>query len=154
METKGKKAIMAKRARRRRKGNQWEVVGMRKNIDAMIGKLNLSDELRNDLQELVKSLTNNPDVVDGRRIKKFGKQKGRQYWRARSYGESENYRVMYYLKPYRKMVVVTKIDDRETVYQGSLNEKFRRIPIFRQLPSPFLADLMRYDRPDSSRSLH
>ena len=145
---------MAKRARRRRKRNQWEVVGMRKNIDAMVGKLNLSDDLEKDLQDLVESLANNPDVVDGRRIKKFGKQKGRQYWRARSYGESHFYRVMYYLKPYRKMVVVTKIDHRETVYQGSLNEKFRRIPILRQLPSPFMVDLMRIDRPNSSRSLH
>ena len=52
------------------------------------------------------------------------------------------------------MVIVTNIDHRETAYQGSSFEKFRRIPILRRLAYPFMADLMRYDRPDSSHSLH
>ena len=125
---------------------------MRRSIDAMVGRLELSDEIENDLRILVKSLEENPNVVDGRRIKKFAKQRGRQYWRARSNGVSHFYRVMYYLKPYRKMVIVTKIGDRDTVYQGSFDEKFRRVPFFR-LAYPFMADQIRFDWPDRIRSL-
>lgn len=134
---------MAKRDRKRKR-HQWKVAGMRRNIGAMIGKLDLSDEIENDLRDLVKSLANNPDVVDSPRIKKFGKQRGRQYWRARSNGVSHFYRVMYYLKPYRKMVIVTKIDHRDSVYQGSFDEKYRRVPFFR-LAYPFMADQIRFD---------
>ena len=135
---------MAKRNRSRSKRTQWKVTGIR-NIDAMIGKLNLSDEIENDLQDLVESLAKNPDVADGKRIKKLvGKQRGRQYWRVRSYGVAHFYRVVYYLKPYRKIVIVTKIDHRETVYQGSFDEKFRRLPFFR-LAYPFMADQIRFD---------
>ena len=136
---------MAKRNRSRSKGNRWEVTGMRRNIDAMIGKLDLSEDIEKDLQDLVESLENNPDVSDSPRIKKLGKQRGRQYWRARSYGVSEFYRVIYYLKPYRKKVIVTKIGDRDSVYQGSYNDKFRRVPIFHRLAYPFIANPMRYD---------
>ena len=135
---------MAKRDRSRRKSNQWKVVGIRRSLDVMVGKLDLSEEIENDLRDLVESLADDPDVVDGRRIKKLGKQRSRQYWRARSYGVSHFYRVIYYLKPYRKMVIVTKIGDRDTVYQGSFDEKFRRVPFFR-LAYPFMEDRIRFD---------
>ena len=136
---------MAKRDRNRGKRTQWKVVGMRRSIDAMVGRLELPDEIETDLRNSVKSLAENPDVTDGPRIKKLGKQRGRQYWRVRSYGVSEFYRVIYYLKPYRKLVVVTKVGGRDTVYQGSYNDKFRRVPIFHRLAHPFMADPMRYD---------
>ena len=138
---------MAKRHRSRTKQNQWKVVGMRRSVVAMIRSLNLSDEIGNDLHSVAKSLADNPNVTDGRRIKKLGKQRGRQYLRARSYGVSEFYRVVYYLKPYRRMVIVTRIDHRDLVYQGSYDERFRAIPFFRRLAYPFMADPIRHDQP-------
>ena len=39
---------------------------MRRNIDAMIGKLDLSDEIEDDFQDLVDSIVNDVDVVDDR----------------------------------------------------------------------------------------